>query len=593
MEYFQTPDTTILSKFRLSVAGLAGKESDRYDKPLLPGTLVSDRVRSISPGSVRSSLLPDQDESAMNSLPLLILMSSLSLGYAEGFKGAFFEPNQPPRALQAMAHRGASRQAPENTAAALEFSIADSVEWIEVDVRLTRDGHHVLFHDAELSNKTNGAGRISDRTLDEIRTLDNGTRFARRFQGQKILTLAEALTLAKGRVNLYLDAKAIDPALLVQEVRDAKMERQVVVYGGLDLIRSVRDAPGATVPVMTKWRPKTDPDPARWADEIKPDAVEIDAVDITTEAVRAFHARGIKVEAKTLGETDDRPDVWARVSKAGVDWIQTDRAEEVVATTILRTIGPPASRRYRTQVSLHRGASRYAPENTLVALEKAVSLCADLVEFDVRTTRDGGFVLLHDGRLNRTTSGAGPVREATLGAIEMLDAGSWFGSPHAGEKVPTLDRFLDSAGNRVELYFDAKDIAPDALARVLDRHGLTERAVVYQSSSYLEKLKNIAPKVRRMPPLGDPDQIDVLIDRVKPYAFDTRWSILSKALIDRCHAGGVRVFSDALGLHETVEAHEAAIKAGIDLIQTDHPLRFLRALERAERGPSGPSEIHR
>ena len=80
-----------------------------------------------------------------------------------------------------MAHRGAMRQAPENTARALELSIEDTVEWVEVDVRLTKDGHHVLFHDDQLGDKTDGTGRVRDRTLAEIRALDAGTKFAPRF----------------------------------------------------------------------------------------------------------------------------------------------------------------------------------------------------------------------------------------------------------------------------------------------------------------------------------------------------------------------------------------------------------------------------
>ena len=78
-----------------------------------------------------------------------------------------------------MAHRGAAGLAPENTARALEASIADTVEWAEVDVRLTRDGHHVLFHDDELDGKTDATGRVRDRTLAEVRSADAGAKFAR------------------------------------------------------------------------------------------------------------------------------------------------------------------------------------------------------------------------------------------------------------------------------------------------------------------------------------------------------------------------------------------------------------------------------
>ncbi len=191
-------------------------------------------------------------------------------------------------------------------------------------------------------------------------------------------------------------------------------------------------------------------------------------------------------------------------------------------------------------------------------------------------------MLLHDGTLNRTTDGRGPVRDRSESEVKRLDAGSWFGRPFRGTPVPTLDEFLDAAGRRVELYVNAKDIAPEALVDALNRHGATDRAVVYQSVEYLAKLRAIAPRIRRMPPLGDPEKLDEVIERVRPHAVDARWSILSKDLIDRCHVRGVLVCSDALGLNESIASYRRAIRDGIDVIQTDHPLRVLRAVELVE-----------
>jgi glycerophosphoryl diester phosphodiesterase len=505
---------------------------------------------------------------------LFVLVAQAQAPPAGGFP--FFEPVQPARSLQVMAHRGAARLAPENTARALEAAIADTVEWAEVDVRLTRDGQHVLFHDDELGGKTDASGRVRDRTLVELRAADLGSKFARRFAGERILTLDEGLRLARGRINLYLDCKDVDPAQLAREVLTAKMGRQVVVYASPDVLRLVRGAAGDAVGLMTKWRPAFGV--THWLKEVGVHAVEIDAAAVTAAACGEFHRAGIKVQAKTLGD-EDRPEVWDRVAAAGVDWVQTDRPEEVLARQSLKMIRPG-----RTLVAHHRGAGRYAPENTLESLNKALTLSADFVEFDVRTTRDGAFVLLHDGSLDRTTSGRGLVRDRTAAEVAALDAGSWFSASFAGTSVPTLDAFLDAATpSGVGLYVDAKDIAPEALAGVLSRHGLSDRSVVYQSVAYLEKLKLVAPNLRRMPPLRDASQLDAVAERVRPYAVDTRWSILSKTLIDRCHALGIKVFSDAIGANESVEAYQRAVRDGLDLIQTDHPVRVLRALELLER----------
>ncbi|MDR3634520.1 MAG: glycerophosphodiester phosphodiesterase family protein, partial [Isosphaeraceae bacterium] len=270
-----------------------------------------------------------------------------------------------------------------------------------------------------------------------------------------------------------------------------------------------------------------------------------------------------------------RAAVWDRLIESGVDRLQTDRPEEILAREVLRRVAPAS----RVKVAHHRGSSRYAPENTLPAYEKAIRLGADFVEFDIRTTRDGVPVLLHDARLDRTTTARGPIRDHESAEVAQLDAGAWFGRPFVGTPVPTLDQFLQTVGRRVELYVDAKDIAPETLVEALRSRGLIDRSVVYQSPDYLARLRAIEPRLRRMPPLSDPSHIDPLADRLEPYAFDTRWGLLSKPLIDRCHARGVKVFSDSIGLNESAASYRRAILDGIDLIQTDHPVRVLRTID--------------
>ncbi len=90
----------------------------------------------------------------------------------------------------------------------------------------------------------------------------------------------------------------------------------------------------------------------------------------------------------------------------------------------------------------HRGAAGLAPENTLAGLRKAAELGCGMVEVDVKLTRDGVPILMHDDRLDRTTDGTGAVRNLDWPAIAGLDAGCWFGSAFAGERVPTLAQAL-------------------------------------------------------------------------------------------------------------------------------------------------------
>ncbi|WP_155056427.1 glycerophosphodiester phosphodiesterase [Streptomyces blattellae] len=101
-------------------------------------------------------------------------------------------------------------------------------------------------------------------------------------------------------------------------------------------------------------------------------------------------------------------------------------------------------------VIAHRGASAYAPENTLAAIDKAAELGIDWVENDVQRTKDGELVVLHDDSLARTTDvedvfpGRAPwkVKDFTAAEIARLDAGSWFDPAYAGARVPTLQQYV-------------------------------------------------------------------------------------------------------------------------------------------------------
>jgi glycerophosphoryl diester phosphodiesterase len=502
---------------------------------------------------------------------LLVLLAAAPAVAQPNFK--FFEPVQPPRVHQVMAHRGMHMLAPENSLNAILECANDYVEWAEIDVRLTKDGRHVVIHDDHLDRCTDGKGRVADFNLDDLKKLDAGRWFAPRFKGAKLLSLPELLTAAKVKVNLYLDCKRIDPELLVKEIMAAEMERQVIVYGRPEVLAKVRAAADNKIPTMTKFLPKTMTFDS-FVKGVGPAAVEIDADDVTAELCKAFHVKGIKVQAKVLGAKWDNPTVWGKMFDSGVDWFQTDDPAGVRFVEVRRRIP-----QFPVKISYHRGAIRYAPENTIPAIEKAATLGADYIEIDIRPTKDGTYVLLHDGTLNRTTNGKGSVRQWTSEEVAKLSAGAWFGHPFAKARVPTLSDGLTAMGQQSHAYLDAKDIPPDDLLVAMRRHNLVERSVVYQSRQYLAKLKALEPKGRALPPLRRADQFDQ-VAAIGPYGFDTNWSILSRELIEKSHRAGIKVFSDSLAAqHEKVEEYLKAMRWGIDVIQTNHPLRVLRAIE--------------
>lgn len=104
----------------------------------------------------------------------------------------------------------------------------------------------------------------------------------------------------------------------------------------------------------------------------------------------------------------------------------------------------------------HRGASSYAPENTRSAFQKGLELGADFLECDVHLSKDGALIIMHDETLDRTTDGKGFIKDRTLEELKRLDAGRKFGDAFEGEKIITLDEFLDEFYGKIGLIIEIK-----------------------------------------------------------------------------------------------------------------------------------------
>ncbi|MEK7278389.1 MAG: glycerophosphodiester phosphodiesterase family protein, partial [Chloroflexota bacterium] len=98
-------------------------------------------------------------------------------------------------------------------------------------------------------------------------------------------------------------------------------------------------------------------------------------------------------------------------------------------------------------VIAHRGASAAAPENTLTAFTSAAALGADAVELDVKLSKDGVPIIMHDPTVDRTTDGRGRVADLTLAALKRLDAGAKKDAKFAGERVPTLAEVFEAVAD--------------------------------------------------------------------------------------------------------------------------------------------------
>ncbi len=148
---------------------------------------------------------------------------------------------------------------------------------------------------------------------------------------------------------------------------------------------------------------------------------------------------------------------------------------------------------------VHAGGDWDGPEDTIAALKKSVALGARYAEIDLRITKDGQVVVIHDETLDRTTNGKGHVKELTYAQIKRYDAGSRFRPEFKGERVPLLSEALDFARiHDMRLLLDVKEpeVCP-LLFGLLKKHGMVDNARVYMMAANAAVRKALDPRIKQ------------------------------------------------------------------------------------------------
>lgn len=226
----------------------------------------------------------------------------------------------------------------------------------------------------------------------------------------------------------------------------------------------------------------------------------------------------------------------------------------------------------------HRGAAALAPENTLAAMRIAIDQGVDFVETDVQLTSDGVPMLLHDPTLDRTTNGSGPIALRTFAEVRALDAGSWFDAAHAGERVPTLEEFLDvlepaNVRALVELKGDWTSEQLQTVAELLQSRYMVNRVALQSfDEETLRGLQNVAPQFARVMLTREWDARTVaLAQELEVSAVGGRPKLLNRNLdlLAQLRATGIGSLTYTLN---KAKRWDLAIERGIDLIVTDDPV---------------------
>lgn len=258
----------------------------------------------------------------------------------------------------------------------------------------------------------------------------------------------------------------------------------------------------------------------------------------------------------------------------------------LVAATLLAMPNSFASNpiRQRIFITAHRGAHEEAPENSLASIRTAIEIGCDYVELDVRKTKDGKLVLMHDSTVDRTTDGKGKVDQLTFDEIRALKFDGKTAEKHPDEVVPTFDEALAHCKGKIGLYLDHKAGEVSELLEALKRHDMVSKTVVYSSHEKLREFKKLEPKIWIMPDHpDDPAKIVELADSLHPETMDGGIHRWTKEQVDTAHKHKVEVWVDILGPFDTDAGYKFGLDIGVDAIQTDHPAAVLKFLKEHNR----------
>jgi glycerophosphoryl diester phosphodiesterase len=245
---------------------------------------------------------------------------------------------------------------------------------------------------------------------------------------------------------------------------------------------------------------------------------------------------------------------------------------------ILQILNHPSDK--HVLVAAHRGAHQHSPENSLSAIKDAIALGVDFVELDVRLSKDGTLVLMHDETIDRTTNGQGAVAKMSLAELKQVNLLSNDGSVSA-LKIPTLAEVFEAAKRGVITHLDLKDYSDKtlaAIAKLAKRAGMDKQLSFYhQQPAVLARILPYLSDAWLMPMAESPEQAVLLVKNGFKMVH-LRPQYMSDKLSATLNNMGSTAWVNALDIPDKLAA-EGDIDAGyntfsnakVNIIQTDQP----------------------
>jgi glycerophosphoryl diester phosphodiesterase len=227
-----------------------------------------------------------------------------------------------PNKLGIVAHRGANHLAPENTMAAAQKCVDLDVDYVEIDVRMSKDGIFYILHDRTLDRTTNGTGAIKDRLSFYIDTLDAGSWFSPEFEGEKVPRLKLFLNEFKDKIKIYFDVKDADLSRLVNLVYKTGFEKDCFFGFSKDsMAKELRDLDKSLGLKMSAQNV----DGLEKAMEYQPQIIEYHLEHLTPAFVEFCRKNNLKLMAHALEEGSEKK--YHEIIHSPADMVNLNKAD--------------------------------------------------------------------------------------------------------------------------------------------------------------------------------------------------------------------------------------------------------------------------
>lgn len=237
--------------------------------------------------------------------------------------------------------------------------------------------------------------------------------------------------------------------------------------------------------------------------------------------------------------------------------------------------------KHKIIMTAHRGASGFAPENTLASIRKAMEIGADYSELDVQLSKDGKVVLIHDKTLDRTTNGKGPISEWNLADLQTLDAGFWFDEKFKDEPLPTLEQVIELVKGKMKLNIEIKvsefnqELADKVVDLVRSEKFKKDCMITSFDQPTVEYVRKVAPELK----------VGLIFGKdYKDSVFIGNWQVLSsneaninEKFMTKAHNAGKHVH--VWTVNDEKEMNKL-IKLGVDGIITNYPDRMKKVVAK-------------